>query len=242
MEEAIKRHERIVLQFSGGKDSLACLHLARPFWDRLTVVWVNTGDAFPETLAQMSAVRTMVPHFFEAKSDQPAQIARAGWPSDVVSVSATAFGRHVSGETGPILQGYPACCGHNIWAPMQAAIAALGATLIIRGVRANDPRRGREEPGAVIDGVEFCFPLWNWTAEDVFDCLKSKCVALPDHYRYTKTSLDCQHCTAYLDENAEKMRYISMMHPEVSKEVQKRLKTIRSIVFADVNHITKAVL
>jgi 3'-phosphoadenosine 5'-phosphosulfate sulfotransferase (PAPS reductase)/FAD synthetase len=58
----IERHKpgKAVLQFSGGKDSLACLLLLRPWWDRLTVMWVNTGAAFPETLELMEAVRSRV--------------------------------------------------------------------------------------------------------------------------------------------------------------------------------------
>ena len=36
------RHERVFLSFSGGKDSLAILHLCEPYRDRLSLVWVNT--------------------------------------------------------------------------------------------------------------------------------------------------------------------------------------------------------
>lgn len=45
MKHIIDRHERVVLFFSGGKDSLTCLLLLRPYWDRLTVCWINTGAA-----------------------------------------------------------------------------------------------------------------------------------------------------------------------------------------------------
>ncbi len=242
MRETIERHARIVLQFSGGKDSLATLHLCRKWWDRILVVWVNTGDAFPETIEQMARIKAMVPHFFEARSDQPAHIAKHGWPSDVVSVEASTFGRLVRGTSGPTLQGYPACCGANIWAPMQAAVAAAGATLVIRGVKKADARRGEEGPGAEIDGLEFLLPVWDWSDMEVLDYLCGQGVALPDHYRHTKTSLDCRHCTAYLDENAEKMRWMSMMHPELSGEVQRRLKAIRHAVMTDVSHLTKAIL
>lgn len=37
------RHDRVFLAFSGGKDSLAVLHLCKPYRDRLTLLWVNTG-------------------------------------------------------------------------------------------------------------------------------------------------------------------------------------------------------
>ncbi len=242
IEETVARHERIILQFSGGKDSLATLYLMRPWWEKILVVWANSGDAFPETLAQMQRIRNTVPRFFEARADQPRHIAEHGWPSDLVSVDATAFGDLLRRKSTQRLQPYPACCGTNIWAPMEAAVAAFGATLVIRGTRKDDSRRGPEEPGAIIGGVEFLFPVWDWTAGQVMEWLKKENIDVPDYYKFTGTSLDCRHCTAYLDENAGKMRYISMMHRELSDEIQKRLKTIRHIVMSDVAHITKAVL
>ena len=39
---------KTALQFSGGKDSLACIHLMRSHWDTLTVYHVDTGDLLPE--------------------------------------------------------------------------------------------------------------------------------------------------------------------------------------------------
>ena len=206
--DVIARHERIVLQFSGGKDSIATLHLMRPWWEKILVVWANSGDAFPETVAQMAEVRAMVPHFFEATADQPAQIAENGWPSDIISVDATPFGNFLRRRDVQKLQPYPTCCGANLWAPMQAAVAALGATLVIRGTRKDDARRSMEEPGSVHGGIEFLLPVWEWRAGDVMEWLVTNGIKVPDYYQHTKTSLDCQQCTAYLDENAGKMRYI----------------------------------
>ena len=40
----LDRHERIALQFSGGKDSLALWGLMRPHLDRVVVYHVDTGD------------------------------------------------------------------------------------------------------------------------------------------------------------------------------------------------------
>jgi len=38
---------RTILQFSGGQDSIALLYLMEPFWEDLTVVWADAGDASP---------------------------------------------------------------------------------------------------------------------------------------------------------------------------------------------------
>ena len=48
--ELMDRHDIVVLQFSGGKDSTACLHLLEPWWDKVHVVWVNPGAPYPEML------------------------------------------------------------------------------------------------------------------------------------------------------------------------------------------------
>jgi phosphoadenosine phosphosulfate reductase len=61
MADVIARHERIVLQFSGGKDSLASLQMVRDHWAKITVAWVNSGDVFPETIELMDTVRARVP-------------------------------------------------------------------------------------------------------------------------------------------------------------------------------------
>jgi 3'-phosphoadenosine 5'-phosphosulfate sulfotransferase (PAPS reductase)/FAD synthetase len=230
MQETIARHRKIVLQFSGGKDSLACLYLCREFWDHITVLWVNAGDAFPETLAQMEQIKALVPNFLEVQSDQPAHIAAFGWPVDIIPVSNTLWARQYERTDRQIMQGFPLCCGENIWKPMQKAVSDLGATLIIRGVKRSDARRGPELPDGIIGGVEFLLPIFEWSDADVFAYLKEAGVTLPANYSYVSTSLDCRHCTAYLAENAGKMRFIKDRHPELSDEIRSRLEIIAGAV------------
>ena len=234
----IDSHELAVLQFSGGKDSLACLHLMRPWWDKIIVMWVNTGDAFPETIEQMRQVKALVPRFQEISSNQRLHIYDEGWPSDIITVSATLFGRLVEGHRGPIVQGWPRCCGANIWAPMMRAVRASGATLIIQGTRESDPRRS---PDSNAPGLQYHYPVWDWSTGKVLEYLRLEGL-LPEHYDETATGLDCQHCTAFLNENADKMRYLARHHPAVSVEVQRRIKTIRDLALADLAHIEKAVM
>ena len=59
MREYLDRHDKIALQFSGGKDSLAVLYLCKEWWNKITVVWLNTGSAFPETIAQMEGIYSL---------------------------------------------------------------------------------------------------------------------------------------------------------------------------------------
>jgi len=241
LKALIEAHDKVVLQLSGGKDSLACLHLAKPWWDKITVMWTNTGDSFPETVEQMAAIKAMVPTFLEVRTDQPAQIRENGWPSDVIPVRATRFGRLLTSEDeAPVIQGWPLCCGANIWTPMFEATVRLGATLVIRGTRKSD-RRAAKSDTEVICGVTYHCPIWDWTAAEVFAHLDYHGL-LPAHYSETETSLDCMHCTAYLDENAKKMRFIERKYSAVSVEIQTRLRTMRDLVSSEIAHIERAVV
>jgi 3'-phosphoadenosine 5'-phosphosulfate sulfotransferase (PAPS reductase)/FAD synthetase len=248
MKELLEAHEKIVLQFSGGKDSLACLLLTKPWWDKITVMWTNTGDAFPETIEQMAKIKAMVPHFLEVTSDQPTQVRKHGWPSDVIPVRATEFGRILTSGM-PVIQGYPLCCNANIWQPMLEATLRLNATLVLRGTRKDDVRRATKNQTEVIpfmrgqqpQDITFYHPIWDWPATRVFDYVEKKGL-LPRHYGETETSLDCMHCTAYLDENALKMRYLERAYPDVSEEVQRRIRKIRSIVESDLEDLERAVI
>lgn len=237
MQDILARHKLAVLQFSGGKDSLACLELCRPFLDKIIVAWMNTGDAFPETIALMESVRNDVPHFLEVNSDQPAQIAAMGWPVDILPVESTPYGRLISGDARPIMQGYPLCCGTNLWKPLDDITKRSGARLIIRGTKESDGRKHPMKSGDVVDGVEYLFPVWNWSDAKVSAFLADK---LPAHYRTLNTSLDCQHCTAYLNENQNKLAYMREHHPELACEVSRRLKIITDAVRSELAHLEGA--
>ena len=71
-----------ILEFSGGKDSIACLMLLKDELHDITVLWADSGDAFPETVEQMEKVREMCPNFQIAKGNQPELIKENGYPAD----------------------------------------------------------------------------------------------------------------------------------------------------------------
>lgn len=217
------RHKVCVLQFSGGKDSLACLHLLRPFWDRLTVLWCDTGDAFPETHAQMAEIRALVPHFVVAHGDQRGQVAEYGTPLDLVPMWDTPLGRQCDSTRTRRFQTVFGCCQANIWNPLQAATAALGATLVIRGQRLSEAKKSPTRSGAVVNGVEYLFPLEGWSEARVLNFLRDKGVSLPANYGHFNSSADCMTCTAYMHENGGKYRYLREKHPHAAEVVRLRM-------------------
>lgn len=238
-DEHFAGHDKVVLQVSGGKDSIACLYLLRDYWPRLTVMWTNTGAALPETVAMMAAIRDTVPHFLEVKSDQPAQVAEYGLPVDVLPIKCTRFGRGIQPNDEPKLQGSLECCAANIWVPMHKATAELGATLIIRGQRKSEARRAPFDSGFQAGGITVWFPIEDWTEDQVWAYLRSQGVDI-EHYRYTQTSLDCWSCTAFLDENVGKMRYLQAKHPPLWERMRENLATIRGQVSRELADIDRA--
>jgi len=229
-----------VLQFGGGKDSLACLYLLKPQWDDITVVWLNTGAAFPESLALMEQIRREVPHFREVKVDVDADIARNGYPVDVLPVNATEFAQNWSGV--PVrMRAYTDCCLHNMWAPLQQFTMMLKPDAIIRGQRLSEKYKSTLRDGDVMGGVRYEFPIQEWSEQDVFNFLNRSGIEIPDYYRFTQTSLDCWTCTAYLDAKQGQLQYMKQFHPDKHAVVMERLHRIAAITEGQTAHLRQAI-
>lgn len=222
-----------VLQFSGGKDSLALLHFMEPSWDELTVVWLNTGAAFPETIEQMARVREMVPKFVEIKSSQ--SIDTEGYPADVVPIASTSLGQLVEGTVGRRFQSRYSCCAAAMWIPMHAAMKEMGVTVVYRGQKSADKRTNRIPSGTVVENVRYEFPLEDWTDAQIHHYLRERDIALPANYRSMSTGLDCWNCTAYLDENIGKFKYMQQHHPQKHAIVQDVLLDLQQALHRDLS-------
>lgn len=228
---AMARHDRVALQFSGGKDSLAVLYLLRPYWHRLAVIWSNPGDEYPETREIMEAVRPLVGAFHEVRGNATTQIIWNGFPCDMVPVSATPLGRMVEpSEQRFTLQSRYECCHANFWLPLENAIRSLGINLIICGQRGDERMRNTTLRSGLVDeaGREYLLPLNAWTKENVLAYLDAEGVSIPRQYAYGLSSLDCLHCTGYLMEGGNKLPYLREFHPNAYVEVERRLRLIQS--------------
>lgn len=228
MESIFDQHERIALQVSGGKDSLACLFLMEPYWDKMTVYWVNTGDAYPETVLAMYYICQMVPNFVEINGEQPKVVQMHGYPSDIVPVTHTAFGRTSSGEDGPLIQSRYECCWRVIMEPMAKKMEEDGITLVIRGQKNIDALKAPIKSGTEENGITYLFPIEDWTDQQVMEYLRSIEVPIPRFYETLESAPDCRTCTAYWDHGVAK--YLKQHHPEHHVEVQRRLGVIGSAV------------
>lgn len=191
------RRSKVMLQLSAGKDSAACLYLLEEYWPKLTVLWCDTGDAYPETIAYMQRIAAMVPHFSVAHGDVRAFIKVNGFPADAVVSDYTAFGQLTTTKKDVPFVAYQVCCNDNLWQPMWKAVLDGGFDGVIRGQKDSDSHRSPTRSGDIHEGVEFLHPVESWTDGDVIAYLGNR---LPSSYqRGIKSSLDCLHCTAYVD-------------------------------------------
>jgi 3'-phosphoadenosine 5'-phosphosulfate sulfotransferase (PAPS reductase)/FAD synthetase len=229
--------EHAALQYSGGKDSTALLHLARPHLPRITVYFGDTGASFPhvkahvvETCARLGARLVVVAPPMDIRQYH----AEIGLPSDVVPVEASLEMRDYLREKPPqLVQSYMRCCAAMLWMPMEKRIRADGHTIILRGSKVADARVG-VAPGHVGDGVEYRSPLWEWSDDEVMAYLDREGASLPAHYSAVPDSLDCHLCTAHLGHHgAAKLRWMREHTPELWPETRQRLQALRGALARD---------
>lgn len=235
----LKPDDVLVLQLSGGKDSLACLFLLESIWDQIYVLWMNTGQAFPETLELMQRLRTKLPKFIEVRSDVGLSHAQNGFPVDLLPVRHHPGVQKNIGLSLPRLQTFVECCYGNIMAPLHEATLALKPTVIIRGQKQADALKGPFSSGDKVGDFEFWYPIEGWTDDQVMRYLLSK-EELPLHYQYFNSSMDCWSCTAFLRDNLGKRDYMKKFHPEWHAEVTGRFEAIVKMTKPDEDLLEKA--
>jgi len=236
ISETIARHERIALQFSGGKDSIATLMVMRPWWDKLTVYWTNTGDPFPEVLEVANRVRGMVPHFVEIAGNRDFVVEQFGLPSDVIPYSSTSVSHAMGvGET-VLLQDRFSCCARSIMLPMHARMVKDGITLIVRGQRDAEVFKGPYRSGDIGDGVELLYPIEQWTDEQVFSFIQENGFDVPRYYTEGMPhSGDCLVCTAWVGDG--RGSYLRAHYPERFAEYREKLAIVGMAAKVAVNNL-----
>lgn len=144
---------KTVLQLSGGKDSLACLYLLEPFWEGMTVVWADPGDASLPLRQFMNTIAGAVPHF--------------------ATVKGYAI-RHRREHGDPDVTTWPKCCAANMWSPMMDYLKENNIQYVVRGAKKSD-RLSLIQPGLDTEtGLGFIMPVWDWDDDRVRAFLKDK--------------------------------------------------------------------
>lgn len=190
MREVVAQFERPVLLFSGGKDSILMVHLARKAFHPgpipFPLLHVDTGHNFPETIAFRDRL-----------------VERLGVRLEVASVQAAIDGGRVVEETGPEASRN----GLQI-VPLLDALAEHRFDAAFGGGRRDeekarakerffsardrfgqwDPKNQRPELWDLYNGHKHVgesfrvFPLSNWTEMDVWQYIALEGVEIPDLY------------------------------------------------------------
>lgn len=208
----LDRHEKISLSFSGGKDSLACVYLLRAHWDRIKFYHNDTGDLLPEVRDVVSQIEAMVPHFVRIQGDVRSWTATYGMPTDLLPYSAHDIGRAAGQDGARIVTRYN-CCFVNLMWPTWQRIKDDGNTLCIRGSKRADTPKMPTRSGETLEGIEFWYPIQDWSHAEVFAYLDSVGAPRNRIYDHVTNAPECARCTAWWGEG--RAAYLKRFHPEL---------------------------
>lgn len=235
-ETVISRHEKVALSFSGGKDSLACVHLLMPLRDRITIYHLDTGDLLPEITEVVDHIRGLWPRFVDIKTDAAGWIAVHGLPTDLLPFSSHAIGQATRESDIRLSQRFDCCFANLMW-PLYEKIKADGNTLVIRGSKSCDMRRLPANDGDNPDGVELFLPIKTWSNDDVFAYLHGLGISLPSLYSHVSNAPECARCSAWWSE--KRASYLRERHPELFAEYIARLTIVAAEIERPLAHLRR---
>ena len=229
-----------IVQFSGGKDSIVCLHLFKNDPD-ITAVYVNTGAAFPHVKehVQKTCDDFGVPLITILLEKSVTEWHKEnGLPADIIPWDSTPLMQQLSKKSfGATLVPYMDCCSANIHLPMERFVIENNVTDVIRGSKACDTVVGVKD-GFVGNGTTYHSPLWNWSHEDVFNYIKMYDITILDNYKDPDSdSLDCWNCTGHMGKTgAARVRYVKENLPEHYDELAANIALVKSTLQNAINH------
>ena len=198
----------VTLSFSGGKDSLACYGLAKKAVKDLTLVFVNTGLEFPETVRYV--------HEFALAHGNKLLEANAG---SVFWEQVEAF--------GPPAKDFRWCCKVCKLAPLTDIIERTYAegTITIEGNRALESfaRSGMEfvERNPFVPNQVVLNPIRGWIAADVWAYIWWKGLEYNPLYEQDFERIGCYLCPSCL---ASEWRTTKDIHPDLHRQWTEHLR------------------
>ena len=230
----IDDHKKAVLFFSGGKDSLVLLHLFRPHWHKITVLWLNTGATIPELQRQMDEIREVVPHFLEVRSDVTRSHVEKGYPCTIVRAEDIAVLPDMRYQD-PVVKtrSFVDCCKENIWLPSWEAAIKTGATLFLRGTRRADKRASPIGAEATIGPITIWNPLFEWPDSAIWQYLQEHDITIPKYYKYGNSGITCYSCTAFPEHSHEVLAYLKDYAPNQGEELRSNFRKIHTMLKQD---------
>jgi 3'-phosphoadenosine 5'-phosphosulfate sulfotransferase (PAPS reductase)/FAD synthetase len=215
-----------VLAFSGGKDSMACLHLMRS--DLACAIYVDTGKSYPETAELVRYASKLIP-MITVRANRDEQNDREGIPSEVVPVDWTRIGQMLTTKKQTMIQSYLGCCFENIALPLLLKAKEIGATEIVYGQRNDEAHKSTSRNGDVVEGIVRLQPIEDWSSDQVLAYLATK-MDVPAHYALKHSSLDCYDCTAFRKDSHDRVSFTAERYPEMHAEYVERLALLNQAI------------
>jgi 3'-phosphoadenosine 5'-phosphosulfate sulfotransferase (PAPS reductase)/FAD synthetase len=170
-----------VVWASGGKDSLALLHLMRAEASEMTLLHVQVEDGFEgvaeNLLRQIHAWGYERVHVLDAGMSLDAYTKRFGHPYDSDEQIQDIR-----------LSNWRECKMRRIIMPLLVGLKMLKSNRVFTGSKALDSEEIRQQGAYMVPdeatGIGFsrCNPLFSWSDEQVYDYIDTHAISLPAHY------------------------------------------------------------
>jgi phosphoadenosine phosphosulfate reductase len=202
-------HKRpVTLSFSGGKDSLACYGIAKRALKSVTLIFIDTGLEFPETVRYVRG--------FAQKHKESMLVASAG----------DAFWDQV-GSFGPPAKDFRWCCKVCKLGPLTDAIERNfpQGTITIEGNRALESFARSEigfvETNPFVPNQTILNPIRGWIAAEVWAYIWWKGFDYNPLYEEDYERIGCYLCPACL---SSEWRSTARLHPDLHSRWERHLE------------------
>ena len=177
---------KVIVNFSGGKDSTVLLHLVRRFAPETPVIWNNTGVEFPET---WPFIKRMAEEWkLNLHTAKPAPgvtfwwcVEKYGWPlfsKDIRRSTDHNIVRRLTKrkrKAAAVARISSYCCDYLKEKPSSAMQRLLGIKVMLVGILVAESRMRWWtwlDKGELYFGKKrrhwMVHPLWNWTDDDIW--------------------------------------------------------------------------
>ncbi len=224
----LRATDRVAVAFSGGRDSLVAMHLAREMKPNISVVLVNTGIEFPESLAyvrQLAQDWDLDYHEASARVNFWKLSEEQGIP--VAGRGNTTFMRDLSEKAGVKLSN--SCCHRMKETPARQFYTKHGIEGVVTGLRVSESlmrKMNFADYGALRYSRTYktliSWPLYAWKDEDIANYIEKNNLPLNPIYDMGYQRVGCWPCMQDMFYKDSRLFTLQKEHPKMYKTLRKK--------------------